>query len=42
MFTSEDYDTNQDITLGKDLSGGVYLVQVTYQNRIQVIKLVKI
>jgi hypothetical protein len=42
MYTSEDYNTNQDIVIGKGLAGGVYLVQVTYENRIQVIKLVKI
>jgi hypothetical protein len=42
VYTSEDFFTNQDISFGNELEKGIYFVQVTYQNRVQVIKIVKI
>jgi hypothetical protein len=41
VYTSNEF-TNHDINLGKELERGIYFVQVSYQDRIQVIKIVKI
>jgi hypothetical protein len=42
VSSSEDHFTNESITVGKGLEKGIYFVQATYQNRMQVIKIVKI
>jgi hypothetical protein len=39
--TSEGHFTNEEITIGKGLEKGIYFVQAAYQNRMQVIKIVK-
>ena len=41
VSTSENHFTNENITIGKGLERGIYFVQTTYQDRIQVIKIVK-
>jgi hypothetical protein len=41
VSTSEGHFTNEEITVGKGLEKGIYFVQATYQNRMQVIKIVK-
>jgi hypothetical protein len=42
VSTSDSHFTNENITIGKGLEKGVYFVQATYQDRMQVIKIVKI
>jgi hypothetical protein len=42
ISTSEGHFTNEDIALGKGLERGIYFVQTIYQDKIQVIKIVKI
>jgi hypothetical protein len=42
VYASEAYFTNQEITLGKGLPQGVYTVQATYGNKMQLIRIVKI
>jgi hypothetical protein len=41
VSTSEGHFTNEEIALGKGLEKGIYFVQAAYQNRMQVIKIVK-
>jgi hypothetical protein len=41
VSASEGHYTNEDITLGKGLEKGIFYVQVSYQDRVQVIKIVK-
>jgi hypothetical protein len=41
ISNSEGHFTNEEITLGKGLEKGVYFVQASYQDRMQVIKIVK-
>jgi endo-1,4-beta-D-glucanase Y len=42
VYTTNDYYTNQEVLLGKGLAIGIYYVEVSYQDKVQVIKLVKI
>jgi len=42
MYSSNEFVTNQDITLGEGLRSGVYYVEASYQNKVQVLKLVKL
>jgi endo-1,4-beta-D-glucanase Y len=42
VYSSNSYATNQDISLGQELAAGVYFVQVSYENKVQTIRLVKI
>jgi hypothetical protein len=42
VSTSDSHSTNENIAIGKGLEKGIYFVQATYQNRMQVIKIVKI
>ena len=41
VYSTNEFYTNQDITIGKGLSTGVYFVEISYQNKLQVVKLVK-
>jgi hypothetical protein len=41
VSASEGHFTNEEITLGKGLEKGIYFVHASYQNRVQVIKIVK-
>ena len=41
-YSSSAYYTNEDITIGQQLSSGVYIVQLVYANKVQVVKLVKV
>ncbi len=41
-YSSSAYYTNEDITIGQQLSSGVYIVQLVYANQVQVVKLVKV
>jgi uncharacterized delta-60 repeat protein len=42
VFTSDDYSTNEEISLGSEFAPGVYFVQLIYQSRIQMIRIIKI
>jgi hypothetical protein len=41
VYTSEDYRTNEEFALGNNLANGIYFVQLTYENRVQIIRIVK-
>jgi hypothetical protein len=40
--SSNEYATNENIKLGKDLPVGVFMVQVSYRDRIKIFKIVKV
>jgi hypothetical protein len=41
VFQSADYFTNEFIPFGADLSPGLYLVQLIYQNKVEMVKVIK-
>jgi hypothetical protein len=42
VYESAEFFTNQEISLGKELASGVYMLQINYGTEIQVIKIVKL
>jgi len=42
VFVNNEYYTNEDVVLGKDLATGVYMVQISYAGKLQVVKMVKL
>lgn len=42
VYTSQNYRTNEEIMLGKEFPKGVYWVQVMYDHKVQIFRIVKI
>jgi endo-1,4-beta-D-glucanase Y len=42
VYQSDEFFTNEDINLGKGLASGVYMVQISYGSKVQIIKIVKL
>jgi hypothetical protein len=41
IYATNEFFTNQNVTIGKEFAVGIYYVEISYENKTQIIKLVK-